>query len=125
MCGAALSCRLQQRTARGETSAETRDKLCREELFEANKKLFRVQPYIARHTSVEQQQESSEMLDELDNDDGRVPLPEGIEEALLKEEEMLEALPLSGVPGHEKARREKRLKIPRRARAAIRKMHKE
>ena len=51
--------------------------------------------------------------------------PAGVEEALLREEELLEGMPLPGVPGHEKTRRETWLKIPRRARAAIRKMHRE
>ena len=39
------------------------------------------------------------MMEELDDDDGKFPLPEGIEEALLKEEEMLDGATLAGSPG--------------------------
>ena len=55
----------------------------------------------------------------------KVNLPEGIEEALLNEEETLEKMPLPGVPEHERTRRKAWLKIPRRARVAIRRMHAE
>ena len=60
--------------------------------------------------------ETAAMAQELSD---QMQLPEGIEEALQKEEELLEEMPLPGVPGHEKRRREAWLKIPRRARAAI------
>ena len=66
-----------------------------------------------------------ETMEDPEDDDDKSPLPAGVEEALLREEEMLEGVPLPGVPGHEKSRRETWLKIPRRARAAIRKMHRE
>ena len=70
-----------------------------------------------------QKETAGNTIDELDEEN--ISLPEGIEEAILKDEEMLEEMPLPGVPGHEKSRRARWLKIPRRARAAIRKMHKE
>ncbi|MDA8609522.1 hypothetical protein N9L19_01250 [bacterium] len=74
----------------------------------------------------EQQQEAPmDMLDELDDDDGEAPLPEGADGALLKDEEMLDEMPLPGDPGHENNRREKWLEVPGRARAAIGNMHSE
>ena len=71
-----------------------------------------------------QQEENEGTIDAVDADGDRV-MPEGLEELLQREEEMIESIPLPGVPGHEKSRREAWLKIPRRARAAIRKMHRE
>ena len=49
---------------------------------------------------------SQRIEDDPDKDSDTIPSPEGIEEARLKDEEMLEAIPLPEVPGHEKARRE-------------------
>ena len=70
------------------------------------------------------EEQESATLDNPDGD-GDVVLPEGIQEVLLNEEEVLEKMPLPGVPSHEKSRRQAWLKVPRRARVAIRKMHSE
>ena len=70
-------------------------------------------------------EEPSGTIDAVDQDGDRAKMLQGIEELLLKEEEMLETPPLPGVAGHGKSRREDWLKIPRRARAAIRKIHNE
>jgi hypothetical protein len=64
-----------------------------------------------------------ETLDGPDSDDEL--LPEDIERLDAQEPELLEAVPLPGVPEGEANRRRQWLKIPRRARAAIRKMHSE
>ena len=80
--------------------------------------------FVGEYAEEERQEKEEDTMDALDDEEDQLPLPEGIEEALQKEEELLEEMPLPGVPGHEKRRREAWLKIPRRARAAIRKMHK-
>ena len=71
--------------------------------------------------------EAEDKKDYIDDasDDPATQLPEGVEEMLLKEEEILEQIPMPGVPGHEETRRKVWLDLPRRARVAIRKMHQE
>ena len=73
--------------------------------------------------------ERDEVLDAVDSDDEEyfkaTRLPTEVEDALIKEEELLEEIPLPGFPTHELERKKKWLKIPRRARTAIRRMHRE
>ena len=52
--------------------------------------------------------------------DESLALPEGFQQALTSEEEVLEKMPFPGVRDHGLARRQARLKVPRRARVAIR-----
>ena len=51
--------------------------------------------------------------------------PEDLERLLQEEEDLLEGLPIPGVPADEKQRRSEWLKLPRKARVAIRRMHTE
>ena len=81
--------------------------------------------FVGEYTQEQREEMEHEDAEDPDEEEEKSPLPAEVEEALLREEEMLEGVPLPGVPGHEKARRETWLKIPRRARAAIRKMHRE
>ena len=71
-----------------------------------------------------EQEEKGNCIDDPTGDPD-IQLPEGVEEMLQKEEDILEQIPMPGVPGDEKARRKVWLEIPRRARVAIRKMHQE
>ena len=74
----------------------------------------------------EEVREERPKLDKHDeNEEDDLKLPEGLEEVILKEEEMLEDVPLPGVPIEEAERRRKWIKIPARTRAASRKMHRE
>ena len=59
----------------------------------------------------EQAEQEATTLDNPEKD-GDVVLPEGIQEALTNEEDVLEKMPLPGVPGQEKARRQAWLKVP-------------
>ena len=77
------------------------------------------------YAAEKEEDRTKETLDALDDESTTVRLPQRIEEAPLRDEEMLDGMPLPGAPGAEKARREAWLKAPRRARAAIRKMHRE
>ena len=80
--------------------------------------------FVTEMNTEERGERESQTLDAPDDDDG-TPIPHEIEEALIREEEMLEELPLPGQPRDEVERKRKWLKLPRRARAAIRKMHRE
>ena len=51
--------------------------------------------------------------------------PEDLERLVQEEEDLLEGLPIPGVPADEKQRRSEWLKLPRKARVAIRRMHTE
>ena len=85
-----------------------------------------VQAYVAfpaEMTIEENAEDADVMLDEPD-DDGRL-LPEEVEKAAGKDQEFLDSIPIPGVPEQEANRRRQWLKIPRKARAAIRKMHAE
>ena len=61
-------------------------------------------------------------MDEADEDDVEIPKAKGADAG---EEELLEQIPLPGVPDKERARRKAWLQIPRKARVAIRRMHEE
>ena len=81
---------------------------------------------VDRDSPMERPDEDSSQEDRAEHSETpRVRLPHDIEDAKEREEALLEMVPLPGVPGHEARRREKWLKLPRRARAAIRKMHQE
>ncbi len=69
------------------------------------------------------EQEVPVTLDLPDDDD--FLLPHEVAEMKAKEEELLEQIPLPGAPTEESARRKKWIGIPRRARAAIRRMHRD
>ena len=64
-----------------------------------------------------------ETIDEYDGEDP--PSGKYIRDAVLSEEEMLERIPLPGVPENERERLKAWLALPKKARVAIRRMHQE
>ena len=64
-----------------------------------------------------------ETIDEYDGEDP--PSGKDIRDAVLSEEEMLERIPLPGVPENERGRMKAWLALPKKARVAIRRMHQE
>ena len=64
-----------------------------------------------------------ETIDEYDGADPPPPPGEDIRDAVLSEEEMLERIPLPGVPDNERERLKAWLALPKKARVAIRRMH--
>ena len=64
-----------------------------------------------------------ETIDEYDGEDP--PSGKDIRDAVLSEEEMLEHIPLPGVPENERERLKAWLALPKKARVAIRRMHQE
>jgi len=79
--------------------------------------------FVGLYEQEAREEEDVQFLDDVDSDEE--PIPIEIENAVIRDEELLEEIPLPGAPVAEAARRKKWLKIPRRARTAIRKMHRE